>query len=670
GRGGDNLIVGDIKQSIYRWRNSDWRILEDLQNDQVDNKRIFSKPLVDNWRSRSDIIRFNNTLFSVIPLQADRHFSDAGYKSEFVNLYTGSVQSDPGKRKGGYIRLDIIDEDPPGKEDCNSNGYKNGSKSWKENVLDRIPGVIEMFQDHGYQASDIGIIVREVREGEAVVRRMIDYSNNCSPDRKSMYNYTVVSDDSLSLSSSHAINFIIAVLRVMCDPEDMISRAQMVRFYGLTSGDIDAGKINLFLEVLRDGFHGYFPEEYEQFLGKMRNRPLFEITESIISFFDLGTYPGNVAYLDTFQDQVLNFSRSKSSDTDSFLEWWDTTGSKKSISLPSNQNAARILTIHKAKGLEFKVVILPFLSWNLDYVPGKQPVLWIKPAVSPFNDLGIVPVRYSSILADTIFADDYNREKYFSYIDNINLLYVAMTRAKDALYGFVPGNAGKSSTIAGIIKNALASDENPAASQGLVLNKYFDSIKGVFEYGEIPVATDRQEESEVIISESYTVNSRPESLKLRLHGEDYFAPSKEIIRHKINYGNLMHEAFEGINTHEDIPAVLRKLIREGKIGESEYNDLEKRLNLLISSPVVAGWFEPGINILKEAEILTPSGNARRPDRVIIKDGKTIVIDFKFGEENQRYNEQAELYRSLLAEMGYGNIEAFLWYADKNKIVAV
>ena len=670
GRGCDNLIVGDIKQSIYRWRNSDWRILADLKNNQVDNRRLFSIPLVNNWRSSSGIVRFNNTLFSVIPFQADRSFSTAGFRSDFVSLYSGSVQSDPGKRKGGYIRLNLVDEDPQGKENCDSNGYEKGSKSWKENVLDRIPGVIETFQDHGYQASDIGIIVREVREGEAVVRRMIDYSNNCSPDRKSRYNYTVVSDDSLSLSSSHAIDFIIATLRVICDSEDMISRALMVRFYRMSTGDMDAGKIGLYSEVLRDGTHGYYPEEYEQFLGKMRNRPLFEITESIISYFDLGRYPGNVAYLDTFQDQVLNFSRSKSSDADSFLEWWDTTGSKKSISLPSNQNAARILTIHKAKGLEFKVVILPFLSWNLDYIPGKQPVLWIKPAVPPFNELGIVPVRYSSNLASTFFEDDYHKEKYSSYIDNINLLYVAMTRAKDALYGFVPGNAGKSSTIAAIIKNALASHENPADSQGLVLNKYFDSNTGVFEYGKIPVNTDRQDENEVIISESYTVNSRPESLKLRLHGKDYFAPSLEITRNKINYGNLMHEAFEAINTPDDIPSALRKLIREGKIAESEHDDIENKLNVLISSPAVAGWFAPGINILKEAEILTPSGSTKRPDRVILKEGKTIVIDFKFGEENQMYNEQAEQYRSLLSEMEYRNIEAFLWYADKNKIVKV
>jgi len=669
-RGFDNLIVGDIKQSIYRWRNSDWRILASLLTEKVDNERILSKSLNNNWRSRSDIIRFNNTLFSLIPLQADSFFSDSGFRSGFADLYADSVQSDPGKRKGGYVRLDIVDV-VLNKEDGREKGEEDQKeKNLKEIVLERIPGVIEMFQDHGYQASDIGIIVREVKEGESVVKRMIDYSNICSPEKKCKYSYDVVSDDSLTLSSSHVINFITAALKVICDTKDIISRAQMVRFYSLSATAPGKGDLGLYDGSIADSSPDLFPEDSEHFLEKMRNRPLFEITESIISFFDLGSNPGNVAYLTTFQDQVLNFSRTKSSDADSFLEWWESTGNRKSISLPSNRNAARILTIHKAKGLEFKIVILPFLSWTLDYPSGKQPIMWIRPDKPPFSDLGIVPVKYSSNLANTFFADDYHIEKYFSYVDNINLLYVAMTRAKDAIYGFIPGNTAKSSTIAGIIKNAITSGENPADNQGIILKEYFNELKGVFEYGKIPGSTEKPELSEVIISEYYTVNRRHESLKLKLHGENYFTPADEASEQKINYGNLMHEVFEGINTADDIPSAINKLIVEGKIPGSAYEGLEKKLKSLITSPKVAEWFAPGARFFKEAEILLPSGTTRRPDRVIFSHGKAIVIDFKFGEEDRKYIDQALGYRDLLAGMGYENIEAFIWYVDKDKIVEV
>ena len=123
--------------------------------------------------------------------------------------------------------------------------------------------------------------------------------------------------------------------------------------------------------------------------------PLFEATENIIRFFGLGDYPSNVPYLNTFQDYVVSFTGNKNSDIQSFLEWWEETGRKKSVVLPGNQDAMRILTIHKSKGLEFKVVILPFLSWDLDHMSSKQPVLWVKPSSEPFNDLGIVPVKYS-----------------------------------------------------------------------------------------------------------------------------------------------------------------------------------------------------------------------------------------------------------------------------------
>lgn len=669
GKGEDNLIVGDIKQSIYRWRNSDWKILSDLRNNHVDNKRIFSKPLDKNWRSRSEIIRFNNTLFSVIPVQVDKSFSDDGFQSGFTDIYDGAVQIDPGKSKGGFVRLEFVNEEKSESEKLSDEGSDKINMKWEDSVLDKIPHVIELFQDNGYRASDIGIIVREIKEGEAVVKRMIDYSNNCPHANKERYNYRVVSDDSLTLSSSHVITFIIAVLKVLCDPEDIISRAQMLRFYLLLQGYDDAGNIGLYRERLLNGCRGYFPEQSDQFFNNLHNRPLHEVTESIISFFDLGRYPGNVAYLDTFQDQVLDYSRNKSPDVCSFVEWWETTGCKKSISLPSNQNAARILTIHKAKGLEFKVVILPFLSWNLDYISGKQPILWIKPDTPPFNELGIVPVRYGKSLSDTLFADDYYIEKYYSYVDNINLLYVAMTRAKDAIYGFVPEDGGKS-TIAGILHEAVISCENPAGSRGMILKDHYDSAKRVFEYGEIPGTDEIYIENEVIISENYPVNSRPESLKLKLHGSDFFSKSMEAAARKINYGNLMHEVFEGITTADDIPRAIRQLINEGKIPEAEYSLLEKKLKTLIGSEQISEWFAPGINILKETEILTPSGIIRRPDRVILREDKTIVIDFKFGEENPVYIDQAEQYKNLLGQMGYKNIEACLWYVDKNKIVNV
>jgi ATP-dependent exoDNAse (exonuclease V) beta subunit len=159
-----------------------------------------------------------------------------------------------------------------------------------------------------------------------------------------------------------------------------------------------------------------------------------------------------------------------------------------------------------------------------------------------------------------------------------------------------------------------------------------------------------------------------ESLRLKLHGENYFSSESQAIRQKINYGKLMHEVFEGISTPADIPSAVRRLVLEGKLDDEESTYIEKRIFDIINEPQVSSWFLAGNKVLTEAGILLPSGITRRPDRVIFKDGKTTIIDFKFGEENPKYASQIDLYRSLLIDMGYKNIEGFIWYVDENKIV--
>ncbi len=653
--GFDNLVVGDVKQSIYRWRNSDWQILGSVLDKMVDNDRFISDQLTTNRRSRSNIIKFNNTLFSTIPGQVDEALAGDTLPVSFKKLYSEAVQNDPGKSVGGYVRLEFIKN-------------KNEQK-WQETVLERLPGVIESFQDKGYNASDIGIIVRDGKEGALVLRSLIDYNNKMPAERRHTYNFNVVSNDSLLLSNSPVINFIIAVISVVNDPQDMISRAMMLRFFLLARGDEDADKAPISRDKLIEGSRVYFPEGYEGFLNLVRQMPLFEATESIIKFFGLGEYSWNVAYLNTFQDYVVSFTGNKNSDIQSFLDWWEATGTRKSVILPGNQEAMRILTIHKSKGLEFKIVILPFLSWNLDHIPSKQPILWVKPASPPFNELGIVPVKYSKELSNTIFADYYKEEKYSVYLDNINLLYVALTRAKDAIYGFSLDNPRSENTISGILKNAITLNSNLSDASGFVLNSFYDSEERVFEFGEIPESIREATENMNLTFSRYSVSQSIESLKLKLHGENYFSSDKIELKKKINYGKLMHEVFEGINTPTDIPFAVRKLVLEGKLPEEESSEIEKRVNSLISAPQVAGWFSSGIEVMKEAGILMPTGNIRRPDRVIFKDGKTIIVDFKFGEENSHYAAQVDQYRGLLIDMGYNNVEAYIWYVDNNKIVS-
>jgi ATP-dependent exoDNAse (exonuclease V) beta subunit len=671
--GHDNMVVGDVKQSIYRFRNSDWKILGNMLVNGVDGERIKSESLNYNYRSRSNIISFNNSFFSVIPDMIDQNFPENPVGISFSRLYREAIQSDPGRSAGGYVRLDFIEDDDPYSEpesndsSLNEEDKKNESGAgWKAKVLQNIPVVIETFLDKGYNASDIGILVRDGREGAEVMKAVIEYSGRY-PENMRARNFNIVSNDSLLFSKSNVITFIISVLKVIIDPEDFISRAVMLRYYLYAKEAPVPDSITLFREDLISGSEEYLPEGYGKFLEKAEKMTLFDAIESIIDFFGVGNYSWNVPYIIAFMDIILEYSKSKDVDFMSFIDWWELAGEAKSVILPSGLDAIRILTIHKSKGLEFPVVILPFLSWNLDHRPSKRPVIWTKPGMPPFNDLGIVPVKYSSELSETIFEADYNAERFHSFLDNVNLLYVAMTRAVDALYGFIPGKPGPLNGIAKIIKEAIQCNNNPAGESGFVLSRMLNTERKVFEFGEVPVKENKRELRKYLTLNSYKVNKRPESLRLKLHAGNYLGMEGERIREMAGYGTIMHEVFAGISCRDDIPDAVGNLVLEGKIDAKESTALIERLNDLISDEMVSSWFDPGNVLMKETGILLPSGGIRRPDRIIIRDGNALVIDFKFGNESPSHEEQISLYRTLLEMMGYVKVEAFLWYVDRKKI---
>lgn len=652
-QGCDNLVVGDIKQSIYRWRNSDWHTLRDLKRG-IDGTRFISKPLGTNYRSCSNIIRFNNSLFSIIPAQIETELSADGQVSEFSELFSEVVQKDPGRKTDGYVSLEFIE----GTEES----------TWQEEVLKRLPELIESIQDKGYSASDIGILVRDNREGAVVLKEILDYSSSCPEEKKARYNYNIVSGESLLLSNSPAVNFIIAVLMSLDNPEDLIARALMLRNFLLATGSGDAGQVPLPGEDLTGFSQNYFPEAYIEFLDGLKNQPLWNITERVIGFFGLGSFSFNVPYLNTFQDIVLGYASARNPGIASFLEWWNTEGVKKSIAVPDSQDSIRVLTIHKSKGLEFGIVILPFLSWNLDHKSFHSNILWAVPDSQPFDRLGIVPLRYSSELSDTIFAQQYADERLSAYLDNVNLLYVAFTRAVTAIFGFAPAKPGKENRIASVIKEAVAFSGNHPDGSPAFLNNFFDPQSGTLEFGILPDIKKEPVPGRGLFVNEYPVNDYAGSLKLKLHWEDYLNAGSSGAREKITYGRMMHDLFSLIITADDIPEAVRRIVRTGEIAEKEEQSMIQKIHSLIDQPVVNEWFSEENIVLNEATVLMPDSGTRRPDRVIIREGKTYLVDFKFGEESGSHISQVRNYRKILTEMGYDVAGTYLWYVDVNRII--
>lgn len=656
GEGFENLVVGDVKQSIYRWRNSDWKIFDKVINQEIGSERIKTEKLDTNYRSRENIVAFNNMVFSVIPGLLDEENEDDEIR--FTDLYADARQKSGGAKEGGLVSIDFVEE--------------SDEEKFNDIVLSKLPGVIENLQDKGYRGSDIGILVRWNNEGTAILNHMLNYRLSVDPGRRKKYNYEIVSNESLILDQNPVVCFIISFLTWIINPADDISRALTFRNYLLATGRDISEAENLLIDFSEGAVEKFFPPYYKAFIGEIQHLSLFESVEKIIKFFSLGSYPGNAAYLNSLQDCILQFSANNSSEKPAFLEWWSTTGSKKSILLSDLQDSIRVMTIHKSKGLQFRVVILPFLKWQLNH--DRNPTIWIEPDTAPFDKLALVPVKYRKSLAYSHFAGEYNKEKVSSMVDNLNLLYVAFTRAVDCLIGFCPEKSvNRSLTVGALLRQAMMSDAVYKGDKpSMELRKYFNENSGSFQCGEIPPGNTEKKRAAMneFTLPGYEVNLSLNRLKLKFHGENFLVSIPEDQAVKLNYGRIMHEVFSFISAPEDIGDAVSRLALEGKIPEDQTDELVKKISHLISSPLVKEWFDKSSVIIRETDILLPSGNTKRPDRIVLKNGKAIIIDFKFGAEKPGYITQVSNYRNLMYEMGYKNVEAFLWYVDNNKIITV
>jgi ATP-dependent helicase/nuclease subunit A len=656
GSGFENLVVGDIKQSIYRWRNSDWKIFDKVINQEIGTERIKNEKLDTNYRSRENIVAFNNMVFSVIPVLLDNQNEDKVIR--FTDLYADARQKTGGEKDGGLVRFDFIEE--------------SDNKKFNDIVLDRLPGIIENLQEKGYRGSDIGILVRWNREGSAILNYMLNYRLSVDTEHRKKYNYEIISNESLILDQNPVVCFIISFLTWIINPSDDISRALTFRNYLLGTGRDITEAEKLLIDYSDSKLEKFFPPDYNNFIEEIQNLSLFESVEQIIKFFSLGTYPGNAAYLNALQDTILQFSATNSSEKPAFLEWWSTTGSKKSILLSDLQDSIRVMTIHKSKGLQFKVVILPFLTWQLNH--DRNPTIWIRPGSDPFDKLALVPVKYRKSLAWSHFVDEYNKEKVSSIVDNLNLVYVAFTRAVDCLIGFCPEKSvNRPLTVSALLRQTMLNNEAYKSDKpSMDLRKYYNEKSGSFLCGEIPAVRKGKNSSLVneVRLDGYEVNLSLNRLKLKFHGENFLVslPEDQVV--KLNYGRIMHEVFSLISTSEDIGDAVKQLVLEGKIPDSRKEELVSKISVLISSPGVKEWFDNNSVIIRETDILLPSGSTKRPDRIVLKNDRAIIIDFKFGTEKPGYLTQVSNYRNLMHAMGYKSVDAFLWYVDKNKIITV
>ena len=669
-----NLVVGDVKQSIYRWRNSDWKLLDEKIMSDFRSEQIHQENLDTNWRSDKNIIDFNNSFFyhaaallqnklnenlqKVIPVYPGLEMLTHKIEHAYSNIY----QKASSKAGVGRVSVNFIASDE------NDDG-------WKAESLARLPSMLEDLQKRGYRPADICILVRKNDEEQQVIHRLLNYKT--TTDAKPEVCYDIMGNEGLLIADAASVRFVLGILQLFLNPADSIQQTIVNYEYARgKQGKSENEALNACFisdNLSLRSFSALFTNKENEKLEQIQHSSLYDMVEQIISLFSIGNWHNEAVFVQAFQDVVFRYTTGKTADLNSFLTWWKKNGHKQCISTPDNQSAMRIMTVHKSKGLDFRVVIMPFCDWDLD--SRMRNILWCEPTVEPFNELPLLPIEYSSKLAQSIFAENYFDEQMHLFIDSLNVAYVAFTRAKNELICVARApekeleTLSDINTLSSLLKVCFSENTQLLDSEFISLSKSFNEASKEFTLGEPLVAFFKQATDSSLNEKinNYPTVSSSDRLRIRHQSLDYLTENQRITDSRLNYGIIMHDILRNIKQKSDQPNAIASMIREGRISREEAETVIIEMEKLWRLPETENWFANGSRVLNETTILTPSGEQYRPDRVVINGKEATIIDYKFGDlESKTHTRQLKQYMTLITEMGY-KTSGYIWYVSLGKI---
>ena len=662
-----NLIVGDVKQSIYRWRQGDWKLLNNIEH-EFTKEQIKIEPLDTNYRSEENIIRFNNAFFKQAVSQTVNELESEEIQgaTELVEAYK-EIEQKPRKDNGkGCVRIKLFRYDS-----------KNAS-DYKQKILNELIENIRQLLDQGYKQKDIAILARS----KTVIPDIVDSFQNIDT------NVSLVSDEAFRLDASLAVNVIIEALRLLTHPHDKLTESKLVKLY--QQQVIKTGKdINdLFVGDNSTELKSFLPSGYIDKFESLSRLSLIDLVDEIYSLFSLDSLEGQSAYVCTFYDTLNEYLRDHPADIDDFIEEWEDTLSSNTIQ-SDEVDGIRLITIHKSKGLEYDNVLIPFCDWELEKTNGIT--IWCSgdDKEKPYGELPLIPVDYSSKMLGTVFEDDYKEEHLQNTVDNMNLLYVAFTRAGKNL--FITGKKYKERTKGKSERSHIIQyiiEELAKELPGAIIDDAGDNGPISFELGTLSTCEERVEK-EKATENPFELSPKTHKLKIEtfphpvsfrqsnkshdfIKGED-IDPSDA--KRYIKVGNVLHQLFSTILTEADIEPRLKELEQAGIIYNDDITsrELQNKISCALSNEKVKNWFSPRWKLFNECTILdydkeTGDVYEHRPDRVMTDGKEMIVVDFKFGKPRDEYHEQVQRYMRLLMRMGYKQVSGYIWYVLRNEIV--
>lgn len=612
--GHDNLIVGDVKQSIYRFRNSDWHLLNQVDNDKDFIAKQPGKGMGKNWRTAKIVVDSNELLMQKyckwVVDKCKLEYPDSYHEpiEEIAHIYSfDEMHQKAQKTYDGCFHMQFFEE-----------------KNYKESALNTLFEQLQSLQNEQIDLSRVTILTRYTRDVETIAQFLIQKG------------YEVQSAGGLRIGAHVSIQILIALLK-------------------LSIGEDDTAQA-----LLQNALPNF--ETFDAIRQQAQSLPLYDHVQLLIDKLELAQWEGATPYLTAFQDKIYQFTQTKVADTTLFLKYWEMKGKDSTIPAPKTNSAINIMTIHASKGLEFDIVMIPFFDWNLvDSHP--NDIIWCKPQTAPFNTIPLLPIHPSPKLLRSLFAEDYILETLASYTDNLNITYVAITRARYRLYIYGPkyttgsNKKVKTSNVGQLVSYLYKDDLNET-------NSYISSTTT----SSIPP---REESTEHTVPSQYVSIPIEQRLTLRSRTEDDFEEQAPLTI--VDLGTLMHLWLADMRTWEDKDKTLQRLIDGGQVTHKQAIEMRKQmigLQELISHDNHNDWFSDEYQILTEQDIITTSKNTYRPDRVMIKNKHAIIIDYKFGQkERKSHLEQVRNYMLLLQQMGY-TVEGHIVYNALQKIITI
>ena len=679
--GNSSLVVGDVKQSIYRWRNGDWNLLANQLASDLSHQNINTEGLKTNWRSKKNIIDFNNTLFWRASGYLNDWFDGEMADKQFPNLsgviatayedhYQICSRTDG---SDGCVKLSFVETEGTVKK-----------SEFRDKALILLIEQLECVQKSGVQAEEIAILVRENSEAEKIAKALWERKKN---DPQPGCSYDVITSDTLKIGQSPVVRFVVNLFKFFTRKDPQLVRAEILYgYYRVLFPLMDSNESDPGLE-LHELFNAETPltplfeswlesEAQSEFLTGLLALPLYELAVTIADHFQLGKITGEKVYLQSFLDLVLEYGREESGGISGFLEWWETSGSNKTLNLPVIKNFIRISTIHQSKGLEYSTVFIPFCNWEIALNSNKIPFIWSVPGCEPFNRLKMVLLKCDKSLKDSVFSHDYYQEMLLSIMDNLNLLYVATTRAVNNLFIIMPYKEAvkQLSSVADLIQIIMEKSHMPDSidqEKYIDFGKYWSAEDKVFASGEMMNLPRREEITETIRqNDPLILNSNTKRMEIRLHSQEYFLLTGDMRTERINKGTLMHQVFEKIRLREDVRPAVNQMISAGLINPREGEELFSRIDVMLQELPISDWFSNKWKVLNERDILRAGESKHRPDRVMIMDNNAVVVDYKTGEKSDKDIRQMKGYLTDLKRMGFESYEGNIWYLQKNEIIKV